>query len=79
MLKGPRLFLRALEPSDVEVLYRWENDPAVWEVSHTLVPFSKKTLSDFVHSEQDIYLARQARFMICLQEGRQCHWSHRLI
>ncbi len=36
--------LRALEPSDVEILYQWENDPAVWGVSHTLLPFSRHTL-----------------------------------
>ena len=28
--------LRALEPDDVQVLYKWENDTEVWKVSNTL-------------------------------------------
>ena len=32
--------LRALEPDDVQVLYKWENDTEVWKVSNTIVPFS---------------------------------------
>ncbi|MDP4226269.1 MAG: GNAT family N-acetyltransferase, partial [Bacteroidota bacterium] len=37
--------LRALEPSDVEILYNWENDTSVWQISGTLSPFSKKILA----------------------------------
>ena len=36
--------LRALEPDDVQVLYKWENDTEVWKVSNTIVPFSKYML-----------------------------------
>ena len=32
-LEGRRIRLRAVEPQDAEVLYAWENDPAVWAVS----------------------------------------------
>ena len=28
--------LRALEVEDVDILYRWENDPNVWKVSGTM-------------------------------------------
>ena len=27
--------LRALEPEDVGILYRWENDTEIWKVSNT--------------------------------------------
>lgn len=57
--------LRALEPRDVDLLYRWENDPEVWKVSDTMVPFSKFTLQEFIKtSTMDIYASRQLRLMV---------------
>ena len=41
ILEGRVVRLRAVEPEDVEAMYRWENDPAVWRVSGTLAPFSR--------------------------------------
>ena len=35
------IILRALEPEDVELLYTWENDHLIWQVSNTLIPFSR--------------------------------------
>ncbi|MDQ3191598.1 MAG: GNAT family N-acetyltransferase [Bacteroidota bacterium] len=68
LLKGQNIFLRALEPEDSIILYDWENDPEVWKVSNTLVPFSKHLLEQYVNSAQDIYLTKQLRFMICLEK-----------
>lgn len=65
MLKGEKVYLRTLEPSDAEVLFVWENDPEVWKVSHTIVPFSMHQLKMYVDSPQDIYVHQQIRFMIC--------------
>ncbi|MDP4275408.1 MAG: GNAT family protein [Bacteroidota bacterium] len=57
--------LRALEPSDVEILYNWENDTSVWQISGTLSPFSKKILARYIEtSNMDIYETKQLRFMI---------------
>lgn len=57
--------LRALEPRDVDLLYRWENDPEVWKVSNTMTPFSKFTLQEFIKtSTTDIYASRQLRLMV---------------
>lgn len=57
--------LRAPEPSDIDILYIWENDTDIWQLSNTLVPFSKQTMKDFVESINiDIYQAKQQRFMI---------------
>lgn len=62
--------LRALEPSDVEVLYRWENDPEVWHVSGTLAPFSRHALEGFVEAQRyDIFQSRQQRLIIESSEG----------
>ena len=57
--------LRALEPEDVDILYRWENDPRVWKMSGTVAPFSKYILRRFIESQKyDIYETRQMRLVI---------------
>jgi diamine N-acetyltransferase len=68
MMHGETAYLRALEPSDLEVLYKWENDPETWKISHTLVPFSKHQLKQYVESPQDIFAHQQVRFIICNKE-----------
>lgn len=67
-LVGELIQLRAMEPSDLKLLYRWENDSTVWSVSGTLVPFSKFVLEEFVNqAHQDIYTNKQVRLMIDLK------------
>jgi diamine N-acetyltransferase len=67
ILSGTNISLRALEPSDVDLLYQWENHSAVWHVSNTIVPFSRFQLEQFVmNSQHDIYTDRQVRLMIDL-------------
>lgn len=67
MLKGKNIELRALEPTDVDLLYQWENDEEIWCLSNTLVPFSRFTLEQFVISaSQDIFTTKQLRLMIDL-------------
>jgi diamine N-acetyltransferase len=64
-LKGDVISLRALEPSDAELLYRWENNLKLWEVSFTQVPFSRFMLEEFVNSaHSDIYTNKQLRLMV---------------
>ena len=71
-LFGEKIFLRALEPSDVELLYKWENDPEIWKISQTLTPYSKYTLKEFIDSaKEDIFSAKQVRFMINLIDTKQ--------
>ena len=63
--------LRALEPEDIELLYAWENDPEIWEVSHTLVPYSKYILALYIkNSDKDIFETKQLRLMIETTEGK---------
>lgn len=57
--------LRALEPEDVNILYKWENDTEIWKVSNTVAPFSKHMLRQFIENQQrDIYETRQLRLII---------------
>ncbi len=65
-LAGQQIFLRALEPSDVDILYYWENDTENWLISNTQSPFSRFVLEQYLASaHQDIYSVKQQRFMIC--------------
>lgn len=64
-LKGKQVFLRAMEPSDVSILYEWENNPVNWKVSETHAPFSLHLLEQYVNGENDIFVQKQLRFMIC--------------
>jgi len=64
-LSTDKIRLRALEPEDVALLYRWENDPDVWLISNTIAPYSKYMLTEYVNASlQDLYTAKQLRLMI---------------
>jgi diamine N-acetyltransferase len=59
------IVLRALEPTDIELLYTWENDRSIWQVSNTLVPFSRYILEKYIENScHDIHQAKQLRLMI---------------
>ena len=64
MLNGKHVNLRALEPSDAELLYQWENDESVWHLSTTIVPFSRFFIEQYILNATDLYTNRQLRFMI---------------
>jgi diamine N-acetyltransferase len=62
--------LRALEPEDLDFLYTTENNKYFWEISSTQTPFSKYLLKQYIaNAHQDIYEAKQYRFIICNTEN----------
>ena len=64
-LQGKQISLRAIEPTDIDVLYKWENDIETWKVSNTQTPFSRFVLEQYIVSaHQDIYSTKQLRLMI---------------
>ena len=67
LLQGKNLQLRALEPKDADLLFKWENNPEVWPVSGTLAPFSRFVIEQYLTiSHQDIYTSKELRLMIDL-------------
>ena len=65
-LQGQHIFLRALEPEDLEFVYAVENDENIWEVSNTQTPYSKFLIRQYLkNAQQDIYEAKQIRLAIC--------------
>ncbi|HTF05143.1 MAG TPA: GNAT family N-acetyltransferase [Bacteroidia bacterium] len=71
LLLGERIRLRALEPHDVDTLYKWENDSTIWKASNTTTPFSKFVLEQYIaSSHMDLYANKQLRLMITNREGK---------
>jgi diamine N-acetyltransferase len=65
LLEGEHIKLRALEPEDLDFLFKIENDTTFWEVSHTQAPFSKFILKQYLENAHlDIYEAKQLRLMV---------------
>jgi len=72
ILENNTISLRAPEPEDLDLLYIWENEPATWQVSGTLVPFSRFILKQYLeHAGKDIYEVKQLRFMIQLKNNHR--------
>src|SRR5690554_6397097 len=71
-LESDLIKLRPLEPTDLNFLRQVENNPEFWTISQTVQPFSDYTLSQYIEqAHQDIYEARQQRWVICdAVEGR---------
>ena len=61
----PEIRLRAIEPEDLDLLYRIENDMKLWNVGASNVPYSRYTLHDYIaNAADDIYVDRQVRMMV---------------
>jgi diamine N-acetyltransferase len=72
MLESRTIKLRALEPSDVDLLYNWENDSSIWHLSSTLTPFSRFALEQYVmNSHEDLFTTKQLRLMIDLLQDEE--------
>lgn len=46
------MYLRPLEPEDLELLYTIENDPSLWDTSNTDAPYSRFALKITSHHQQ---------------------------
>jgi len=67
MNKQPfEIILKALEPSDVSMLLKWENDQSIWNISETVEPLSKYKLDTYIKQTLtfDVFGLRQLRLMI---------------
>ena len=71
VIKGKQIYLRALEPNDIDLLFEWENNVEVWDISDTIQPFSRFVLEKYVDSPQDIFVQHQLRLMICKVDSKE--------
>jgi diamine N-acetyltransferase len=65
LLENDAIILRALEPEDLDALYKWENDSALWRYGVTITPYSKFALREYLsNAARDIFYSHQLRLMI---------------
>ncbi len=65
-LQGENVYLRAIEPEDLEFIYEIENDGSFWNISNTIVPYSRFVIKQYIeHSHKDIFEVKQLRLVIC--------------
>jgi diamine N-acetyltransferase len=65
LLTYGNITLRPLETDDIELLYQWENNMEIWNVSNTKTPYSKYILAEYLkESVKDIYETKQVRLII---------------
>ena len=68
--KEPPVRLRAIEPEDLDLLYRIENDVKLWNVGVSNVPYSRYTLHEYVaNASDDIYTDGQVRLIVENADG----------
>lgn len=64
-LRGQHIYLRALEPEDLEFIHEIENDETIWEISNTQIPYSKFLIKQYLeNSHKDIFEVKQLRLVI---------------
>ena len=65
-LSSENIYLRALEPADLNFLYSLENDTSVWHFGNSLTPYSRHVLEAYLENANlDIYTVKQLRLIIC--------------
>lgn len=65
-IQGENIFLRALEPEDLDVVHEIENTIDIWELSHTQTPYSRFLIKEYLENvHKDIYEIKQLRLAIC--------------
>jgi len=69
LMENNILRLRAPEPEDLDLLYAWENDTAIWQNGASIVPFSRYSIKQYlIDYKHDIYVDKQLRLMVTLRE-----------
>lgn len=66
--QNENIILRAAEPHDASLIYNWENNQEIWRVSETYMPYSMYQIEQFLINNNDLFSARQMRFIIELKK-----------
>ncbi|MFZ0489104.1 MAG: GNAT family protein [Salegentibacter sp.] len=64
-LRGEKIYLRALEPEDLDFVHQIENQEDLWELSATQTPYSRFLIKKYLqNSHRDVYEVKQLRLVI---------------
>lgn len=70
LLKGSQISLRAVEPEDLDLMYRVENDTTLWPHGDTTAPYSRYALRRYLEQSQcDAYADHEVRLVISTHQG----------
>lgn len=70
-LTGNNIYLRALEPEDLDYIHKIENNETFWELSATQTPYSRAIIKDYIeNSHRDIYEVKQLRLLISRKDHK---------
>jgi len=66
-LKNKNIYLRPLEPEDLDFLYQTENNTNIWELSNNQTPYSRFALKQYIERtlSEDVYALKELRLVIC--------------
>lgn len=66
LFESERIRLRALEPEDLDFLYRVENDTALWADGVNTAPLSRFTLKQYIElsTEQTVFELKELRLIV---------------
>jgi diamine N-acetyltransferase len=71
-LLNEHIYLRAVEPEDLDLMYEMENHPSFWEISSFTVPYSRYILKEYIANSQcDMFADKQLRLMIVQKEDHK--------
>ena len=68
LLENEIIRLRALEPEDIDVLHKWENDTTFWSWGCSLAPYSRYVLREYILSAKDIFESKQLRLVVEIKQ-----------
>ncbi len=69
MLTSHNIRLRALEPTDLDLLYEWENDISTWKITSTKAPLSKYKLWQYLESSNEPLETGSVKLIIELSDS----------
>ncbi|MBP5560656.1 MAG: GNAT family N-acetyltransferase [Muribaculaceae bacterium] len=65
LLTNELVRLRALEPTDLDLLLQWENDPSAWVTGATHTPCSRQRAWQYLQSHDgDLFASGEVRFVV---------------
>ncbi|MBR2862456.1 MAG: GNAT family N-acetyltransferase [Bacteroidaceae bacterium] len=68
-IEADTIYLRALEPEDLEWLYQIENDNEPWSAAGPHTPTSRYAIKQYIAQQpQNIYQCQELRLAICLKK-----------
>lgn len=62
-LMNDRIYLRAVEPEDMDIMYEMENDPSMWDISNFTVPYSRYVLRQYILKVRSVMCLRISNYV----------------